>query len=117
MGALTYQIRRRWRLPQLQASMSTGLHLQCIDQRLDPSRVELRDRFVDHDRREVGRFRVEHGVLAIGVEQDFVETVETPWTCSSLRRSDSMACSRRVVALRDVSAETFCIEGGSKLAR
>ena len=34
------------------------------------------DRFIDHDRREVGCFRIEHGVLAIGVEQDFVETVE-----------------------------------------
>ena len=76
MGALTYQIRRRWRLPQLQASMSTGLHLQRIDHRLDPSRIEPRDRFVDHDRREMGRFRVNHGVLAIGVEQDFVETKE-----------------------------------------
>ena len=78
MRALTYQIRRRWRLAHHEASsaVSARLHLQCIDQRLDPSRIESLDRFIDHDRREVGRFRVEHGVLAIGVEQDFVETVE-----------------------------------------
>lgn len=76
-GALVEQVRRRWRFPHLEASVSTtGFPLQRIDHRFEPSRIELRDRFIDHHRREVRCFCVDNCVFAVGVEQHFVKTVE-----------------------------------------
>jgi hypothetical protein len=54
----------------------------------------------------VGRFRVEHGVIAVGVEQNFVEAVEHAVDVEQPAASASMACSRRVVVRGGVSAET-----------
>ena len=106
VGRLAEQIRRRWRLAhhEASASVSTGLDLQCIDQRLDASRIELRDRFIDHDRREVGRFRVRWPDSAAGSDdraspprtllRDEVRYRPTPdIRCAQSRAQKSVCCS------------------------